>query len=254
VISLPSPTEDSLDHETVAATDRLCISGLSVAFGGVRAIEGVDLAVGRGELVGLIGPNGAGKSTFVDAVTGFVRPSHGEVMFGGRVTTHWGPRRLAHYGLVRTFQHLELFDDLTVGENIAAAAKSTRRGSNAARARAVQLCGLEDMLDRLVPQVPAGRRRLVALARALAADPIVLLADEPGAGLDTTESEQLAVVLRDLVSEGLGILLIDHDMNLILSVCDRVAVLVGGRKIAEGTPKQVRADQAVIDAYLGRAS
>lgn len=245
---------DTEGSDGPAPPDELCITGLSVAFGGVRAVEGVDLNMGRGELVGLIGPNGAGKSTFVDAVTGFVRPSRGQVLFCGRVTTEWAPARLAHHGLVRTFQHLELFDDLTVGENVTAAANSTRRGSSAARDRAIQLCGLEDVVDRLVPQLPAGRRRLVALARALAADPLILLADEPAAGLDTTESEQLATVLRDLVAAGLGILLIDHDMNLILSVCDRVAVLVAGMKIAEGTPSEVRSNSAVLDAYLGRAS
>jgi branched-chain amino acid transport system ATP-binding protein len=253
-MSLSSQTMEDPGPDDVAPPERLDITGLSVAFGGVRAVDSVDLSVSRGELVGLIGPNGAGKSTFVDAVTGFVRPSHGEVKFAGRVTTNWAPARLAHHGLVRTFQHLELFDDLTVSENVAAAAKSTRRGSGAARARAIELCGLEDVVDLLVPQLPAGRRRLVALARALAADPIILLADEPAAGLDTSESEQLALVLRDLVGEGLGILLIDHDMNLILSVCDRVAVLVAGRKISEGPPGQVRSDSAVIAAYLGRAS
>jgi sulfate-transporting ATPase len=253
-MSMSSQIIEERGGEDVAPPERLNITGLSVAFGGVRAVDSVDLSVPRGELVGLIGPNGAGKSTFVDAVTGFVRPSSGMVEFAGRVTTNWAPARLAHHGLVRTFQHLELFDDLTVGENVAAAAKSTRRGSSAARARAVELCGLEDVVDLLVPHVPAGRRRLVALARALAADPMILLADEPAAGLDTGESEQLALVLRDLVDEGLGILLIDHDMNLILSVSDRVAVLVGGRKIAEGPPAQVRSDSAVIAAYLGRPS
>ena len=158
---------------------RLVVTGLSVAFGGVRAVDGVDLSVSPGELVGFIGPNGAGKSTFVDAITGFVEPTRGQVCFGERMTTRWAPSRLAHAGLVRTFQHLELFDDLTVGENISVAARSTRRGSAAASARAVELCGLADVAGHLVTQVPAGRRRLVALARALAAAPLVLLADEP---------------------------------------------------------------------------
>jgi ABC-type branched-subunit amino acid transport system ATPase component len=237
-----------------SAQAELDIDGLSVSFGGVRAVDDVDLSIGAGELVGLIGPNGAGKSTFVDAVTGFVQPTSGRVRFLHSTTTSWPPARLAHAGLVRTFQHLELFDDLTVGENISIAARSTRRGSAQAAGRAIELCGLHDVVDRLVTQVPAGRRRLVAVARALAAGPVILLADEPGAGLDTHESEELAAVLRRLVDEGLGILLIDHDMNLVLSVCDRVAVLVSGAKIAEGTPSHVRADDAVIAAYLGGAS
>jgi ABC-type branched-subunit amino acid transport system ATPase component len=233
---------------------RLVISDLSVSFGGVRAIDGVDLSVASGELVGLIGPNGAGKSTFVDAVTGFVDPARGRMRFLDRTTTRWSPARLAHAGLVRTFQHLELFDDLTVRENISVAARSTRRGSAAARSRAIELCGLADIADHLVTQVPAGRRRLVALARALAAAPLILLADEPAAGLDTHESAELGILLRRLADNGIGILLIDHDMNLVLSACDRLAVLVSGTKIAEGTPAQVRADEAVIAAYLGGTS
>ena len=236
------------------ARAELVITGLSVSFGGVRALDGVDLTITAGELVGLIGPNGAGKSTFVDAVTGFVRPTSGSVSFAGRTTTGWTPSRLAHAGLVRTFQHLELFDDLTVGENIAIAARSTRRGSTAAASRAVKLCGLGDIGDRLVTQVPAGRRRIVALARALAASPLVLLADEPGAGLDSDESAEFGTVLRRLVDEGLGILLIDHDMNLVMTVCDRLAVLVSGAKLTEGTASEVRTDKAVIAAYLGGAS
>jgi branched-chain amino acid transport system ATP-binding protein len=236
------------------ATAQLVITGLSVSFGGVKAVNGVDLNVSAGELVGLIGPNGAGKSTFVDAVTGFVAPASGHARFAGRTTTRWTPSRLAHAGLVRTFQHLELFDDLTVSENIAIAARSSHRGSAAAAHRAIKLCGLDDIVGLLVTQVPAGRRRLVALARALAAAPLILLADEPAAGLDSHESTEFGTVLRRLASEGLGILLIDHDMNLVLSVCDRIAVLVSGSKLAEGTPAEVRTNEAVISAYLGRAA
>jgi branched-chain amino acid transport system ATP-binding protein len=237
-----------------ATAAQLVITGLSVSFGGVKAVTGVDLNVGAGELVGLIGPNGAGKSTFVDAVTGFVKPASGHVSFASRTTTRWTPSRLAHAGLVRTFQHLELFDDLTVRENIAIAARSSRRGSTAAAERAIKLCELHDIAGLLVTQVPAGRRRLVALARALAASPLILLADEPAAGLDSSESADFGTVLRGLADEGLGILLIDHDMNLVLSTCDRIAVLVSGSKLAEGTPAEVRNNEAVISAYLGRTA
>jgi ABC-type branched-subunit amino acid transport system ATPase component len=237
-----------------ATAAQLVITGLSVSFGGVKAVTGVDLKVGAGELVGLIGPNGAGKSTFVDAVTGFVKPASGHVSFAGRTTTRWTPSRLAHAGLVRTFQHLELFDDLTVRENIAIAARSSQRGSTAAAERAIKLCELHDIAGLLVTQVPAGRRRLVALARALAASPLILLADEPAAGLDSHESADFGSVLRALADEGLGILLIDHDMNLVLSTCDRIAVLVSGSKLTEGTPAEVRTNEAVISAYLGRAA
>jgi ABC-type branched-subunit amino acid transport system ATPase component len=251
---MASGTAAGLDATAAQPPAPLVISDLSVSFGGVQAVAGVDLSVGAGELVGLIGPNGAGKSTFVDAVTGFVEPSRGQIRFLDRTTTRWSPARLAHAGLVRTFQHLELFDDLTVTENISVAARSTRRGSAAASSRAIELCGLRDIAHQLVTQVPAGRRRLVALARALAAAPVVLLADEPGAGLDGHESAELGTVLRRLADDGLGILLIDHDMNLVLSICDRLAVLVSGTKLAEGPPAQVRADDAVITAYLGGTS
>jgi branched-chain amino acid transport system ATP-binding protein len=236
------------------AAAQLVITGLSVSFGGVKAVNGVDLNVGAGELVGLIGPNGAGKSTFVDAVTGFVKPASGHVSFDERTTTHWAPSRLAHAGLVRTFQHLELFDDLTVAENVAIAARSSQRGSSAAAERAIKLCELHDIAHLLVTQVPAGRRRLVALARALAASPLILLADEPAAGLDSHESADFGTVLRGLADEGLGILLIEHDMNLVLSTCDRIAVLVSGSKLTEGPPAEVRTNEAVISAYLGRAA
>jgi ABC-type branched-subunit amino acid transport system ATPase component len=237
-----------------ATAAQLVITGLSVSFGGVKAVTAVDLKVGAGELVGLIGPNGAGKSTFVDAVTGFVKPATGHVSFAGRTTTRWTPSRLAHAGLVRTFQHLELFDDLTVRENIAIAARSSQRGSAAVAERAIKLCELDDIAGHVVTQVPAGRRRLIALARALAASPLILLADEPAAGLDSHESADFGSVLRALADEGLGILLIDHDMNLVLSTCDRIAVLVSGSKLTEGTPAEVRTNEAVISAYLGRAA
>jgi branched-chain amino acid transport system ATP-binding protein len=239
--------------ERRSATE-LVITGLSVSFGGVHALIDVDLSIAAGELVGLIGPNGAGKSTFVDAVTGYVRPTGGQVSFAGRAATRWSPSRLAHAGLVRTFQHLELFDDLTVWENIAIAARSSRRGSAATAARALDLCKLGDIRDHLVTQVPAGRRRLVGLARALAAAPVLLLADEPAAGLDSHESAEFGTVLRGLVDDGLGILLIDHDMSLVLSVCDRLVVLVSGAKLTEGTPAEVRTNKAVIAAYLGGAA
>jgi sulfate-transporting ATPase len=236
------------------AATQLVITGLTVSFGGVKAVTGVDLNVGAGELVGLIGPNGAGKSTFIDAVTGFVKPASGHVGFADRTTTGWAPSRLAHAGLVRTFQHLELFDDLTVAENVAIAARASQRGSSAAAERAIKLCELHDIAHLLVTQVPAGRRRLVALARALAASPLILLADEPAAGLDSHESADFGTVLRGLADEGLGILLIEHDMNLVLSTCDRIAVLVSGSKLTEGPPAEVRTNEAVISAYLGRAA
>lgn len=246
----PHAAADAGDAST---EPELRISGLSVAFGGVQSVDRVHLRFGIGQLTGLIGPNGAGKSTLVDAITGYVRPSHGRVTFMGRDITGWAPARLAHAGIVRTFQHLELFDDLTVRENVLIAGHATRRGTGEAIEHALALCQLDDIADVRVSQVSAGRRRLVALARGIAGNPLLLLLDEPGAGLDGHDSTYLARLLRQLVGEGLGILLIDHNMSLVLEVCDRVAVLNGGVKIAEGAPAEVRADAAVVAAYLGEA-
>jgi len=219
--------------------------GVSVSFGGVRALVDVDLDVADGQLVGLIGPNGAGKTTFIDAITGFVR-SRGSVELAGQDLSRLAPHERARSGLARTWQAGELFDDLTVGEHVAVAA---RRQTHAALA----LVGLEAAAGKLPAQLSQGERKLVGVARALAAAPSVVCLDEPAAGLDSAESERLGQRLREVVGGGTAMLLVDHDMGLVLSVCDWIVVLEFGEVIATGTPEQVRRDRRVVEAYLGSA-
>ena len=240
--------------------------GLSVSYGGVRAVSDVQLTVAPGELVGLIGPNGAGKTTLIDAVTGFVRCT-GRITFDGRDVTDLAPHRRARLGMTRTFQSLELFDDLTVAENVAASIerptwRSTvtdllrpRAASTAgAVGDALDLLGLDGLADRLPTELGHGQRRLVACARAVAGRPALVCMDEPAAGLDTAESRALGAHLRAITAQGSAILLVDHDMSMVLDVCDRVYVLEFGVTIAEGTPDEVRRDPAVVAAYLGRTA
>jgi branched-chain amino acid transport system permease protein len=227
--------------------DRLAVfrvTGLSVAFGGVHALSDVSLEVREGELVGLIGPNGAGKTTLVDAASGFVA-STGRVELGGVDLGGLEPYQRARRGLARTWQSTELFDDLEVRENLTVV---SRDGS------AEQTLGLVSMAwaaGAMPAQLSMGQRKLVGVARALAARPRLLCLDEPAAGLDTRESAELGACLRALADQGQSMLLIEHDMGLVLGICDRVVVLEFGRVIADGPPEVVRADPVVIAAYLG---
>ncbi|RHW24623.1 ATP-binding cassette domain-containing protein [Nocardioides immobilis] len=253
---------------TVKATvpaGRLTVHGLTQRFGGFTALDAVDLTVGPGEVVGLLGPNGAGKTTLIDCVAGNNRVTAGSIRWGDRDITRWAPYRRARAGLSRSFQSLELFDDLTVRENLLAAAdrrdrlaylldlvrpgRPTLPGTVVA---AVDELGLAPLLDTRAQDLSYGQRRLVAIARAVASSPSVLLLDEPAAGLDETESTELGRLIRRLADEwGMGILLIEHDVALVLANADRVVVLDFGHKIAEGTPSEIRNDTAVRRAYLG---
>jgi branched-chain amino acid transport system ATP-binding protein len=240
----------------------LSARGISVSFGGVHAVVDVDLDVEPGQLVGLIGPNGAGKTTFIDAVTGFV--SHrGTVALAGNDITGAPPHVRARRGLARTWQAIELFDDLSVRENLTVAAhhpsmRATVRelfarpvaGSDAVD-DALDMFGLVELAEATPGELTQGQRKLVGVARALAGHPRLLCLDEPAAGLDARESEELGRSLRELADRGQSTLLIDHDMGLVLSICDRVVVLEFGQIIADGTPEAVRADPLVIAAYLG---
>jgi branched-chain amino acid transport system ATP-binding protein len=228
----------------------LSARGVSVSFGGVHAVVDVDLDVAEGQIVGLIGPNGAGKTTFIDAITGFVR-ARGRVELGGRDLSKLPPHERARSGLGRTWQATELFDDLTVGENLAVAAGAA---VDAAPVRdALARVGVEPALDRLPAELSQGERKLVGVARALAASPRVVCLDEPAAGLDAAESEQFGRRLREVADSGTAMLLVDHDMGLVLSVCDEIVVLEFGHVIATGTPEEVRRDRRVVEAYLGAA-
>ncbi|ETA03261.1 ABC-type branched-chain amino acid transport [Frankia sp. CcI6] len=249
----------------------LSVWGLTVRFGAVTAVRSVDLRVEPGQIVGMIGPNGAGKTTVIDAITGYTPSSVTSVTsmtLGGVRLDRLPAHRRARAGISRSFQNLELFDDLTVIENIQAA--SDRRDTRAyltdllfprgrplepAAVAAVDAFGLRDDLLRTVAELPYGRRRLLAIARAVAARPAVLLLDEPCAGLDESESAEVAGLLRRLADDwGLGILLNEHDMDVVMGVCDRVVVLDAGERIAEGTPERVRDDPRVRVACLGEAA
>jgi len=222
----------------------LTAQGMTVSFGGVHAVVDVDLEVAEGRLVGLIGPNGAGKTTFIDAITGFVR-SRGRVDLGGEDLSRLAPHERARRGLARTWQAIELFDDLTVGENVAVASSDQSQ-------EALELVGLDPAVAGKMPsQLSQGERKLAGVARALAAKPRVVCLDEPAAGLDSTESELLGKRLRTVVGGGTGMLLVDHDMSLVLSVCDHIVVLEFGKVIARGSPDDVRRDRRVVEAYLG---
>jgi branched-chain amino acid transport system ATP-binding protein len=242
---------------------------LTVRYGGLAANADIDIDVPEGQLVGLIGPNGAGKTTFIDAITGFTSPSGGTVRFDGHDLNGLSPDRRAHLGLSRTFQSLELFEDLSVRDNLLVAAERpqwysfladlvrpdrTRSKHHDVIAEAMGAVGLGDLADRLPSDLSHGQRKLVGVARALAARPKLLLLDEPAAGLDTAESQKLGANMRELVGAGTTIFLIDHDMGLVLNVCDYIYVLDFGRIIAHGTPTEVRTDPAVIGAYLGETA
>ncbi len=240
-----APARAGADAEPV-----LRVRGLSVSFGGVHALTDVDLEVGEGELVGLIGPNGAGKTTFVDAVTGFVSHS-GSVELRGQAVAGREPHAIAALGCARTWQGTDLFDDLDVRENLTVAA-----GSGAAP-EAIEAVltrmGLAPVAAAMPAELSEGQRKLVGLARAVVGAPELLCLDEPAAGMDTRESQALGRRLRELADQGQSTLLIDHDMGLVLGICDRVVVLEFGRVIANGAPEVVRRDAAVMAAYLGSA-
>jgi len=243
----------------------LVVEDLAVVFGGVRALDGVSLAVAPGAVVGLIGPNGAGKTTLIDAVSGFVRAAGGSVRLGDQRLDGLSPHRRARLGVARSFQSLELFEAMTVGDQLHTAADDWDAAGYAAGlvhpgrtalsedARwAVDQLGLGDELDVSVGDLPYGRRRLVALARAVASAPAVLLLDEPAAGLDEAESGELGRFIRRLADErGIGVLLVEHDVDLVAAVCDHVVVCDFGRVIGAGPPAEVLASSAVVTAYLG---
>jgi len=224
--------------------------GVSVSFGGVRAVAGVDLEIGAGELVGLIGPNGAGKTTFIDAITGFVR-SEGTVELGETTLNGLAPHVRAQRGLARTWQTVELFDDLTVKENLTVAA---RGGKGVSVDEELKVLDLVHAAESMPWELTQAERKRAGIGRALVAKPRLLSLDEPAAGLDARQSKEFGALLPGIARTGAAVLLVDHDMGLVLSVCDRVVVLDAGSVIAQGTPAEIRGDERVIAAYLGHAS
>lgn len=233
----------------------LRVSDVTVAFGGNRALDGVALNAEPGRVTGLIGPNGAGKSTLFDVASGLRKPSAGRVFLDGRDVTGLGPARRSRRGLARTFQRLELFGRLSVRDNLLVAAELGPASRHAHRTvdALVDRLGLGAVADSLADSLPTGVGRLVEVGRALAVSPKVLLLDEPAAGQDGRETERFAELLRSLAGDGTAVVLVEHDMGLVMSVCDEVYVLNLGTIIAVGPPEVVRRDEQVLAAYLGES-
>jgi ABC-type branched-subunit amino acid transport system ATPase component len=245
---------------------QLIVEDLTVRYGSVTAVDHVGFTIEPGTICGLIGPNGAGKTSLIDALTGFTSTAEGRVRVGDVDITSMGATGRVQSGMARSFQSLELFDDTTVFENLSVAADPQNIGAyfrdlvwpvlpkfGPEVVRAIEEFKLDEDLHREVSDLSYGKRRLLAIARSVAMHPSVLLLDEPAAGLSSVESAELARVVRRLADEwGMSILLVEHDMNFVMGVCDKVVVIDFGVKIAEGTPSEVRNDQAVIAAYLGQ--
>jgi len=232
----------------------LSVQNVTKRFGGIVAVDGVSLAVEAGEIVGLIGPNGAGKTTLFNLVTGVYGPDSGDVVFDGQSLLRTPPHRVVARGIARTFQNVELFPTMTVLENVLVAADRYRHPRRHAL-DALATVGLQRLADREAAGLPYGTLKRVELARALAARPRLILLDEPAGGLNHEEVGELAAFIRRLRDDlGLTVLLVEHHMNLVMSISDRVHVLDFGRKIASGVPAEVARNQAVIEAYLGVAS
>jgi branched-chain amino acid transport system ATP-binding protein len=234
------------------------VIGANVRFGGNVAVRDVDLQVEAGEITGLIGPNGAGKTTTFNVITGLQETVSGRVVLDGRDLTGTKAHVRARAGIARTFQRLEVFGSLTARENILTAAEIRRSWSRdrsidptAATDALLDRVGIRAVADERVDAMPTGLARLVELARALATRPKVLLLDEPASGLDETESDAFARLLLELADEGMAILLVEHDVQLVMRVCTRIHVLDFGAILAVGTPDEIQGDQMVLDAYLG---
>ena len=260
----------SLARQEAAARPLLEVRGVSVRFGALLALHRVSLEIGRGEIVAIIGPNGAGKTTLLNVISGFYHPYEGRIVFEGRDRTRLAPPDVAALGIARTFQNVALFKGMTVLDNIMTGRLLKMRGSflleavywgPARRQELAHRAVVERIIDFLeiqaIRKTPAGRlpyglQKRVELARALAAEPTLLLLDEPMAGMNVEEKEDMCRFILDVNSEfDTTIALIEHDMGVVMDISDRVAVLDYGRKIADGSPDHVRKDQAVLDAYLG---
>ncbi len=232
----------------------LKVRDLTKRFGGLVAVESASLDVAEGEIVALIGPNGAGKTTLFELVSGFQRPDAGRIEFRGRSVIGRRPHQLAQMGLVRTFQIVRPFANLTVRDNIAAAAHTRIKGRPEALAKAAEVAtalGMGGMLDQIAGALPIAGRKRLEIARAVATDPVLLLLDEAMAGLNPAEIAEIAPMIRRVRDEGATILMIEHVMQAVMNLSDRAYVLNNGAVIASGTPGEIVGNPAVIEAYLG---
>jgi len=247
----------------------LRLGGVARTFGGLRAVDGVDFAVGEGEVHGLIGPNGAGKTTLLNLVSGLIRPSGGEISLGGRRIDRLPSHRIAALGITRTYQNIRLFPALSAVENVLVGSHLRRSdplwkrmlflpGYRREEADALQRAlaflarvGMEERARERASNLSYGEQRRVEIARALASSPRVILLDEPTAGMNPTEVSSIASLIREVTRTGQSVLLVEHNVKLVMDVCDRITVLNFGKVIADGTPAAVATDPAVIAAYLG---
>lgn len=245
------------------------MSGISQLFGGVTALKDVSFVAGKGDITGVIGPNGAGKTTLFNVISGIYSQTSGSITLDGRDVSGFPPEQLARLGMVRTFQNIELFNAMTVRENVMVAChtrsssgllacslkmpwtlREEKRIRNESE-RWMEFTGIGDLADVSAGNLPFGKGRLLEIARALALEPRIILMDEPAAGLNSRETQALAQLIRRIRDLGITILLVEHDMDLVMEICDRIVVLNLGMKLAEGTPREIQENHEVIAAYLG---
>ena len=242
--------------------DFLNVENISVYFGGHIAVNEVSLTIHPGTVTGLIGPNGAGKTTLFNVISGLIAPSSGKVMFAEKDITSLAPHKRARIGIGRTFQKLELFNSLSVVDNIRVSLEISNQWNNSRTAilgsdinseieRILDLTGLDSVRNSMASEIPTGQARLVELARALVLSPSLLLLDEPASGQNDEETESFGLLLRKLCDSGISIFLVEHDMSLVMNTCDLVNVLDFGSVIAKGTPAEIQEHELVIEAYLG---
>lgn len=247
----------------------LQLNNLTMTFGGVTALSDITLSVAKGDITGIIGPNGAGKTTLFNIVTGIYRQTTGRVSLEDRDITGRTPEQLAKHGMVRTFQNIELFGQMTVLENVMVGLHTKSRSGllscalklpghlkeerhiNEQAIKWMEFAGISDLADVTASNLPFGKGRLLEIARALALEPKILLMDEPAAGLNSRESLNLAQLIRQIRDLGITVILVEHDMELVMDICDRIIVLNLGKKLAEGTPREIQENPEVIAAYLG---